>query len=49
MVTQHMLRTHKEKISIFGETNPICNCSRSNRMPYTDQLADIDPYMQTYF
>ena len=27
----------------------ICYCSRSNQMPYTDQITDIAPDVRTYF
>ena len=32
----------------FGK-NPICDCSRSNVMPYTDKITEIAPYARTYF
>ena len=37
MVTKNMLRTHEEKISLFGEKNPICDSSRTN------QITEIAP------
>ena len=29
------------KIDPFGEKHPICDCSRSNHLPSTDQIAEI--------
>jgi len=36
-----MLRTFIQTI--------ICDCSRSNRMPQTDQITEIPPYVRAYF
>ena len=48
MVTQKMLRTHVGKKEIY-EKKPICDCSQSYQMPYTDQRTEIAPYLRTYF
>ena len=37
------------KIGLFGEINPICDYFRSDRMPLTDQITNIAPYLRTYF
>ena len=34
---------------IREKNNPISDCSRSNQMPYTDQIIEIAPYLRTYF
>ena len=40
----------QRKIGLFrGEKNPICNCSRSNRMHATDKIIEIAPYVRTCF
>ena len=31
------------KIGLFGENNPIWGCSRSQQMPWTDQITEITP------
>ena len=33
------------KIGLFEEKNPICDRSRSNQIPQTDQTSDIAPYL----
>ena len=38
-----------EKIGLFGEKNLICACSKSNQMPYTDQITEIASSVHTYF
>ena len=30
------------------KTNPIFDCSRSNQMPYTDQIIEIVPHVRTF-
>ena len=42
------LRTRR-KIDLFGEKSPICDYSRSDQMPLTDQITEIAPYVRTYF
>ena len=37
------------KIDLFGEKNPNCDVSRSNQIPYSDQITEIDLYVRTYF
>ena len=32
----------------FRRKNPICDCSRSNEMPSTDQITEVAPYVRTY-
>ena len=34
---------------LFGEKNPVCDCSRSNQLPEIDQIAESVPDMRTYF
>ena len=38
-----------KKIGLFGEKNPICDCSLSNQMPLKDRITDIVPYLRTLF
>ena len=47
MVTQNMLRTHKEKCLFGEEKNPIC--SRFNQMPKPGQITEVGPYACTDF
>ena len=44
MVTQNMVRTYKGKFFFF--INTICDCSRSNQMPWTDKKSDIATYVR---
>ena len=39
----------KESIGLYGEKDPICDCSWSNQMPETDQVTEIAPYVLTDF
>ena len=36
-------------IDIFVKKNLICDCSRSIKMPNTDQTAEIANYVRNYF
>ena len=36
--TEHVAHTYR-KICLFGEKNPIFDFSRSNQMPWTDQIT----------
>ena len=40
-------KIHPRLISTLPE-NAICNCSRSIRMPLTDHITDIAPFVRTY-
>ena len=45
MESQNMLRMHEGNTSLRRrKKKQICDCSRSNRMPYTDQITEIAPY-----
>ena len=44
-----MLRKHERKYVFYDKKNPNCDFTRSNQMPETDQLTEIDLYMRTYF
>ena len=46
MVTQNMLRAHEEKKGVSEKK--ICDYYRSNRMPSSDQITDIAPYVRAY-
>ena len=49
IVDGKMLRTHEGK-KVFSERKyPICDCSRSYQMPYTDQITEIAPDVRIYF
>ena len=39
MVAQNMLRTHEEKSLFREKKNTICDCSRTDEMPLTDQIT----------
>ena len=42
MATQNMLRTHDQGKEVFSmKKNRICDSSRSNQMPLTDQITDF--------
>ena len=41
--SETVAHTRKRK-SLFGEENMICEYSRSNPMPQTDQITDIVPF-----
>ena len=51
MVTQNMLHTHEEKQVFSGRKirNVTMLSFESNRIPYKDQITEIDPYVRTYF
>ena len=36
---QNMLRTHEENRHFRSKENPISDCSRSDQMPYIDQIT----------
>ena len=36
-------------IGLFVGKNPICDCSRSDRIPQTEQITEIVPYVRVYF
>ena len=44
-----MLRVYERKQVFEEKKYPICDCSRSNQMPWTDQTTEIAPYERTYF
>ena len=44
MITQNILRTHEGR-----KKKKKCDYSRSYQMPWTDQIAEIFPYVCTYF
>ena len=46
--SEHM-RTHEVKIGLFEEKNPIWGCFRSNQMPYTDQITEINSHVHILF
>ena len=46
--TQIMLRTHEGNF-VFRKKNPIFDFSRSNQMPYTDQITLIALYVRSHF
>ena len=48
MVTQNMLRAREGNRS-YQRKDPIGDFSRSNKMPETDQVTDIVPYVRTDF
>ena len=48
-VTQKMLRTHGGKYIFLLKKKSICDCSRSNQMPKTDQITDNVPNVRIYF
>ena len=37
----------RRKEGLFWAKNPICDCSRTNQMPYTNQITKMAPYMCT--
>ena len=39
----------KENRSFSKKKYLICDCSRSNQIPETDQITEISPYVHTYF
>ena len=39
----------KKNGSFRRKNNPICDWSRPNKMPYTEQIIKFAPYMRTYF
>ena len=39
----------QKKLGLFREKKSICDYSRSNQMPKTDQLTEIAPYVPIYF
>ena len=41
---------HRDGNKVFLEEKySICDCFRSNRVPETDQVTEIAPYVHTYF
>ena len=34
--------THEKNVSFLRKKGPICDRSQSNKMPYTDQITEID-------
>ena len=43
------LFAHVEKKCLCIEDNQICDCSRPKKMPYTDQITEIAPYVGNMF
>ena len=44
-----LLRTYKEKLALSEKKNQIYDCSRSNRMPSTDQTTEIITNARIFF
>ena len=49
VLSWNKLRTHEKKYIFFGENDPICDSSRSNQRPLTDQITYITPHERAYF
>ena len=46
--SEHVAHAKGKIFFLSEETNPFCDCSRSNQMPSTDQIAAIASYVRTY-
>ena len=46
--SEHVAHERRE-IGLFGEKKNVRDWSRSNKMHLTDQIAEIAPYVRTYF
>ena len=46
--SEHVARM-KQNSYFEEEKNPIRDCSRTNQMPWTDQITVIAPYLRTLF
>ena len=47
--SEHVVLAWREKGRFGKEKNPICDCPRSNSMPWTDWITEITYYVRTYF